>query len=454
MIFRPALNKRPAIGLPREALSHSRAAQPAWNDSTVTYVFAGMTLALFLAFSGRPILEAIRWPLFCLVVTPFIYRRSELLRQGLRGMRTFYPLLVMGAATRLASTLWSPEPVYTFQRAVAFGILILFLLIGSTSEKQGFKPRRVAGLVAGWGAVIVLSNFALWASRLGAVPLSGLPIWLGGRFAGLFGNPNQIGVCFAVSLPLIFALWLEKRARWPLLAITVMALLILFVTRSRAGVLSIGLGFTTVLLILMGVDRLAARLILIVLLVSPLVVLESERVESAWRYVTRTEGQSFSLTETAESRLVNWRLGWESIRKHPLLGQGYGIGGVGSLKATNVRYTDYDRGLALHNSYLQTWQEDGLIGILPLAALMLGTLRRLRAPPGLRSDQRFLHAGFAGIAAAGLTNAFFESWLYSIGNIATLPFWLSLTMLWLIHASSPPPNPGGRKPARSVTGPR
>jgi O-antigen ligase len=83
------------------------------------------------------------------------------------------------------------------------------------------------------------------------------------------------------------------------------------------------------------------------------------------------------------------------------------------------------REVQAHNSYLQVAQELGLFGLAFFMVLVLALLYALFKLVILHAPvpDRVLYSGFAGVVAGGLVNAFFESWLFSVGNLGAMPFW-------------------------------
>jgi hypothetical protein len=61
-----------------------------------------------------------------------------------------------------------------------------------------------------------------------------------------------------------------------------------------------------------------------------------------------------------------------------------------------------------------------------------GIFRRPHGP------ERALLAATAAVVAAGFVVAFFQSYLYSVGNIATLPFWIAAALSITAASNSAP----------------
>jgi O-antigen ligase len=121
-------------------------------------------------------------------------------------------------------------------------------------------------------------------------------------------------------------------------------------------------------------------------------------------------------------RVYIWLTAIKQGLARPLLGYGFG-----TERDVFVERSYIFRGLFTENSFVGMFLELGLVGVLLLLApfVIVATLalRVVRRPTG---DQRSLAAVGAASTTAGLVIAFFQSYLYSVGNVATLTFWVIL----------------------------
>jgi hypothetical protein len=108
----------------------------------------------------------------------------------------------------------------------------------------------------------------------------------------------------------------------------------------------------------------------------------------------------------------------------PVLGYGFGT----ENKVFVDRYY-YFQGDFTENSFVGMFLQLGLVGVLlvllPFLLVASVAVRVLRRPHG---PARALLAAAAAVVAAGFVVAFFQSYLYSVGNIATLPFWIAAVL--------------------------
>jgi hypothetical protein len=109
----------------------------------------------------------------------------------------------------------------------------------------------------------------------------------------------------------------------------------------------------------------------------------------------------------------------DEARERPLLGFGFGT----EAKAFVDRYYGFFGDLP-ENSYLGIALQLGLVGLAALIALLAVLV--VRARRGLTAGWA---AACAGVVAAGLAVAVVQSYLYSVGNIATATFWVAAFLL-------------------------
>lgn len=112
--------------------------------------------------------------------------------------------------------------------------------------------------------------------------------------------------------------------------------------------------------------------------------------------------------------------------RRPLLGYGFGT----ESQTFTDRWYVFDGGLP-ENSYLGWVLQLGIVGLclfLAVGAVLVVVARR-----ALRRDrdgpERRLFAAFTLMALCGFVLAGFQSYVYSVGNVAALPFWVAVFML-------------------------
>jgi O-antigen ligase len=122
-----------------------------------------------------------------------------------------------------------------------------------------------------------------------------------------------------------------------------------------------------------------------------------------------TQRTLFGLTGRGEA----WRGAIDLGNKRPVLGYGFGTEG----RVFVDRWTNFVGGLP-ENSYIGMYLQVGLLGVIALFGLIV-----VLVVAAARRPDRWEIAGPLGALAAGLILAFVQSYVYSVGNIATLALW-------------------------------
>ena len=92
---------------------------------------------------------------------------------------------------------------------------------------------------------------------------------------------------------------------------------------------------------------------------------------------------------------------------------------------------DREAGRSLHNSYLEIFGDLGIPGFVLLALLLYQVaMKALGVVTGATDElERQISAVFIAGFVAGSFNAFFESWMFSVGNLISLLYWSATTGL-------------------------
>lgn len=357
-------------------------------------------------------------------------------------------------AVALLSVLWSVEPRLSAARAVSFGVLLAAAgAIGLAASDERDVRWVLHGLLGGTAVVAALGVVVL-AVDPGAALREGTshtPF----RYQGLGEDPNTVSLLAGIAFPLACWLVVESagRARW--LAATTLLLLggtIVF-SGSRGGVLAAAAGLLVFVLLLIRSPRRRAVLVAAVLAVAAAGVTANElRIPSAslggtqpassaaaepslsvnFQNVLRLEdeighpplgtvgGPSIRRFLRDSGRWVAWKAAAEQGTQRPILGHGFGT----EEKVFIDRYYLFE-GQRPENSYLGVWLQLGAVGVTLLAAL-LGLLvwTACRALPALDGQRRRLAAVALAVVVAGACAAVVQSYVYAVGNIATLTLWV------------------------------
>ena len=319
--------------------------------------------------------------------------------------KVFLPFLIFAV---LAST-WADEPFNAFQKSLSYSLVFftvpIFFLRSSQQNKNIGKDLMIAlGILfaAGLLAYIVLPGFAT----------------LVGRYRGLLGNPNGMGILLTVSGPLYFLLRKASKGNWLDLPTELFFigtfLLSLFLTGSRTSLFAILLFFGFVQLRYLS-NGFTLFIFLIVIGGYDFVLSSLPEIASALgleeylRVETLNEGNG---------RFVAWTFAWGQIQEVFFTGGGFGD--------TELIYKRFFWELSAlghqgnaHNSYLTIWLDTGLIGIV---LLFISYVRIVLS--GVAQSRYTLP-----IIYTILFSANFESWLGASLNPFTSLFLISLTLI-------------------------
>lgn len=324
-----------------------------------------------------------------------------------RIIKYFLPFIIFS----VLATLWAPGPFTAFQKSVSYGLIFLsipFLLTRATNQnnKFGFDLVVFFVLIMGAGLVLYFLNPAL--------------VTLQGRYFGIMGNPNGLGLILLLMFPLSYLFWIQYKDRLASKQIIWIFLLVfaysLYLSGSRTAIFS--------LLIFFGFSRLryftnwATILGFVVLVISyeyllfqlPTII-HNLGLDDYMRVSTLREGSG---------RNVAWQFGWSKLDDVFFAGGGFGY--TERVFFGNSEYLSRmgHQGNA-HNSYLTLWLDTGLIG---LSLFVIALLRTIIA--GVRNSSYTLP-----VVYALLFSTYFESWLAASLNPFTSLLLITLTFLML-----------------------
>jgi O-antigen ligase len=306
---------------------------------------------------------------------------------------------------------FSIDPSLTFGRAVSVTLLYAatFWTIWSWALRYGEKI-ILDPLVAA-GALIFIVGLLM-------IPLTAEAWQEDGRFRGCLVNPNTLGLLAALFSPLV--LWrFFQRKWWSDAALFVAIWISLILAATRNGLIAALVG--TAIVLFWSISR--AWLLFGAVAVFGLIGLLIGNLENL------SEDSALArLAPTAEvgsaGRTDMWDLGWDLIQQSPIIGHGFG---TEDLAFSEGSFREYE-GKRFHNSYLGMAYELGYVGVAaffgPLILLALTQFWRRRGMTELALPHVLL-----AVLVAGLVSAFFESWIYSVGNALSFPFWTCVALL-------------------------
>ncbi len=378
-------------------------------------------LAFFSAEASSP-MSLLRWlTLGVLVLVALRVRKPDTMRADV-VLGTLTALFLLDI---LVSTTYAEDLSYSLMRAFSFVLMavavvsgFVFYLYRRTNCLTFFRLHYYTACCLLPTAMIL---YVTGLSKYGV----GL---LANQYAGPFGNQNLLGIFSALITPYVLFHWrMEATTRW-LWWLDVGLLVVIFaglwLSNSRGGMLATLIAVTSYFFIV----NLESRLRIIVLAVCAAVIFTAfpklqTNITSFIRKdtVERAEVKNVQEQLLEERRYGMWAGVFPLYWKEKMTGYGF----ASSHLLTFAFTTDKEAGRHVHNSYLELFGDLGLPGIMLLLLLLYRvashgfTLMQRRAS----YLQRNINAVFIAVFAAGAVNAFFESWMFSVGNLISLMFW-------------------------------
>jgi probable O-glycosylation ligase (exosortase A-associated) len=274
-----------------------------------------------------------------------------------------------------------------------------------------------------------------------------------GPAASFFESNNELGLVLNMSLPLLLFLAREEPRKWlrrVLWASFFLTMVAVPFTYSRGAVL--GLAAVLAMLFL----RASRRLLVIGLALFGIVAF-SYFAPMQWFERMQTL-ESYEADESAQLRLMSWRVGYEIARDSPIFGGGFK---VFTHRATyDIYMPEYPRsfGHDAHSIYFNLLGEHGWIGLglfLLLVAAIFATLRRLRktatSHPELAWVGNYAHMFQASIVTYLVTGAFLSAAYFDLAyqlfiGVVLLKHLADEQQTALVQVATPVPALPSRRP--------
>lgn len=371
---------------------------------------------------------------------------------------TFSPLSLVrwGALILFAIYAWRIKTPEKFQTDIILGLIVILLLTDMTlsafyADSFSYSFLRSLSFILLAFAVVKgmtiyffssinclhffqLKYYAAWIMLAPALLMlvSGLGYGITiimNQYAGFFGNQNMFGTFSALITPYVLFHWrvvAQKRwEKWLDGGLLLIILAGLWFSNSRNGISSCAIAVSVYFFVVNLQNRIkivaAAVFLLIILVVSP--ALKSDLIT----FVRKGTDKSFQVTDFAsqlneEERFKMWKGVWPLFWKQKLTGYGFASSHLLVFPFTK----DEEAGRALHNSYLEIFGDLGLPGLILLLLLIYRVAGKSITLIQRRGEylERNINAVFISVFVAGLANAFFESWMFSVGNLTSLMFWV------------------------------
>ncbi len=262
------------------------------------------------------------------------------------------PIILAGiifAVLQWVTLIWSSSPHRTLIVSIhAVELFIAYPLLFASLPTRISHVRRALELVLALSVVLAAATLIAYASSHQARVL-------GPSLPAL--NKNSIGCYLAAGTVIAYALLIRRSGpRVLLVVVLLLDALGLFASLSRGAMLGTAAGVLVVSLMMIRGKIAAVTVLLIIAAAYFAVVAPAETVK------TKNAG-SYS---SADARLVIWRNAVHIIEQHPILGVG-----SGAYWDPKTSQTDPS------NTFLRTWAETGILGMIALGWLLAAFFRSL-----------------------------------------------------------------------------
>jgi O-antigen ligase len=341
------------------------------------------------------------------------------------SVRAMGILTVLFLAWLALTMAWAPEVSTAWRelRTLLYCGLILVMILGTITE-----PKHVRWLM--WAFVVgaVLSvMLGIAQGNLQSSELTSAAAVEAERFAGGAGDPNYLAAVLAPAI--VLAVGLAMRASVPQRFVLIVSIAFiaagLVATRSRGGLIALGVACIVALVIWRG--RRALMAAIVGLCVAAMGVAFVASPESYRRIFHTADSGSGS------GRLDIWHVAWQVTISHPVFGVG-----LAQFPAVSPHYVNLPgpllyvsllvaKHIVVHNLFLQLWAETGIVGLLLfLTIVVISIASAFRAVSWFDEmhDEEMAALSRAAIAAmaATLAASFFLS------NINDRRIWVLLAL--------------------------
>lgn len=353
----------------------------------------------------------LRWvffALFCMHVFGDIF-----LGRTVRKVKSFDVLALVFCSYAFLSIAYSPFPKLTLERATTIFVLYIavFWIIWKYVFDQG--PEKVVNLVLMALAPVIISGFLM-------IFIGPHRPFMMGRYTGVFGNPNSLGVISAILLPLSLWQFLETRKGTSLFLLILIVVGLLFSAARNsmnAAVVSIGYFLYA---------RAKGQRLLLFLSVASFFLFSYWVIEVLLKNFFLSYIRSESIPVLG-GRLEIWPIALNLILDKPIFGYGFGV--EDKLIALKGIVLHKHSGAYVHNSYLGMLLQLGLMGFVIFFAPLFTLLSKEFFSVREKEPAPMLRYALRASLIAGLMCCIFESWIYSVGNAIAFPFWIIVMIL-------------------------
>jgi len=419
-----------------------------WLDRTVFYVFLAMLVLAPLVMVYKIGPDVVKWyvirTVFPFLAVVWLVYRTLTGRLVVRwSLVTVFAIAIL--ATQSISLINAVNRWLTSAEiSNTLGLLAAYFLAANTITRIADRDKLLWGIAISGSIAAVYGiaqrfgyDFIMWEEAVET------PVELGVSF---FGHANFAAHFLVAALPLTVGLFITRRSVLSRAVVGILGLLMFChfaITGTRGAALGLGAGIISVVVVLLSTrergeleakdgDGKARAGWWKTVVATALVVVAASAVTAAWR-VKESDILAIKEGQTV-FRFWTWRTGIRLFTQHPILGVGAGNYEVVSPAYWNdfeiERFVGDNRmSYRVHNEYIETAAEQGVIGLAALSGLIMMALyeagriarsdtRREALPHGLG-----LIAAVIGVAVDCIVNFDLQT------PASALLFWVILGMI-------------------------
>ena len=365
-----------------------------------------------------------------------------------RSARRAIVIIAAVGALLLTSVTWSIDPMLTFQRAIAYTLVVgvtygLTLSVASHDARQRSLMLRLAFAAA----LVTVLTLVVLATGADQAVMHGAD---SGLVRGITESSNTFGELVALAIPLWLAA-LDRRGRgWTLGSLAVLggSEVLILLSGSRTGVIIAALATLAYL-----VARRRGQMVTLAAIVSAVVVLgywevgrttslipQAARLGSVRQGIDAGDPPVASANRTSRwnaflsGRDEAWQASWDLFVERPVLGYGFGSGDR-VFERHGIRFPTFV-GNDPNNGYIRAVLELGVLGGAAFLSVLVGALA-----VALASLRRGPHAPGDATAVALLIaiciGALTETFIVAPGTPWAFLFWIAVWTVLLPALRTP-----------------
>ncbi|MFZ6849419.1 O-antigen ligase family protein [Undibacterium sp. RuRC25W] len=322
-------------------------------------------------------------------------------------LRELNPFLVAVLTWCLLSSFWSPLPGVTFKRAIQlYGLVMIGLSIQMSPKPLNILIRCMLFTLMG---ILVLSLFMVITS-----PSIGIDYQLGGAWRGALSQKNELGQVAAISILLWQVRACIEKIDIRILLISIFFSFFMLVMSKSSTSLIIAIASSLIFHTLRkrrihsdySLSRILLSLLCIVILGLYVFFMQESRFPT-WAEVSSPIAHVFDKGSDLTGRTAIWELVWLEIRKHWVMGLGYGAFWLGpdSLSQFVISALHWVP-LQSHNGYMDILNEQGIIGLtLTILCLLTQIVMLVRMAQSDRIQSAFWTAMLLVVIVTNFTES-------------------------------------------------